>query len=247
LYLFTVARRYLPFANSYFALWYMNTIGLPVANVCYFYSNILDLLITFENLTIFIKRFDEFSKKCMASPNILCMALFITCLIIDLPYFFFYVPSTQLVYFSRNTSYVFTDYEITEFGRSLAGEAILYFQYVVRDIVPLVLLAFLSTTLIIQLKRYIRKQEVIASRNNYQANDVLVGSITTGNNVAETLSEIVGSSAEAKNRERIINETLMVVVICLMDFLKNTIILVSIIYSSVGKGLVGEFRLIFFE
>jgi hypothetical protein len=244
LYSFTVVRRFLPFANSYFALWYMNTIGLPIANVCYFYANILDLLIIFENLTIFIKSVDGFSKKRMASPNIICMALFMICLIIDLPYFFFYSPSQQLVNLSSNETYLFTNYEITEFTLSYAGQAILYFQYIVRDIFPLVFLVILSATLIIQLKRYLRKQKFIASRNNqHDVKEMTLGTIQTGNNVAEILSEIVVLRAEAKTRRSIINETLMVVVISFMDLLKNAIILISIVHSSIEQGVVGEFML----
>jgi hypothetical protein len=242
LYSFTVVRRFLPFANSYFALWYMNTIGLPIANVCYFYSNILDLLITLEKLSIFIKSVDEFSKKHMRSPNIICMVLFMTCLIINLPYFFFYEPSTQLVYFSPNETYVFTNYEISGFTKSHLGQAILYFQYLVRDIVPLIFLVLMNTSLIVQLNRYVRNRRVMAFQNA-PARDFSVATmgmprISSLAIVVQT--EIIISKATIKARKTTINATLMVFVICLMAFVKNTIILVSIIHSSIEQGIVGE-------
>jgi hypothetical protein len=59
LYPFTVVRRYLKLSNSYFSLWYMNSIGLPIANLCYFFNTMVDVLITFEKLSIFVKRLEN--------------------------------------------------------------------------------------------------------------------------------------------------------------------------------------------
>jgi hypothetical protein len=214
----------------------MNTIGLPIANVCYFYSNILSLLITIENLSIFVKPVEKFSKKYMASPKLICMAVFILCFIIDFPYFFFYVPSTQLVNLSSNETYLFTNYEISEFTHSHIGHAILYFQYVARDIVPIILLVFLNSSLIVQLNRYVRKRAIMTSQPVLPAQHVHAVSPE----IALAVRAEFISKAVVKARRTTINATRMVCAICLMAFGKNTIILVSIIYSSVHESIVGE-------
>ncbi len=71
LYSFTVTRRYLEFSDTYFALWYMNSIGLPVANLCYFYNTVIDLLIAFEKLSFFVKRLESLNKRVFSRPQLL--------------------------------------------------------------------------------------------------------------------------------------------------------------------------------
>jgi hypothetical protein len=73
-----------------------------------------------------------------------------------------------------------------------------------------------------------------------QANDMSLGTATAAMNASQSQRASVNSSAAARTRNTNIKATLMVVVICLMAFIKNTIILVSIVYLFVAQGIVGR-------
>jgi hypothetical protein len=223
-YPFCVVRRYLPFANTYFALWYMNAIGLPIANVCYYYNMILDILVTFEKLSIFVKRLENLNKKYFTRPEMICIIVFMAVLLIDLPYFFFYTPSSQLVYFSPNETYEFTNYHISEFTRSKLGQIILYIQYVIRDIIPLILLIGLNLALVYQLKLFIEKKKGMTAQ---------VG-IVNGKELNKT------NPAIKKMQKSQVNQSIMVILICVSSLIKSSIILISIVYSSVQQGIVAN-------
>jgi hypothetical protein len=244
---FTVVRRFLPFSNTYFSLWYMNSIALPTANVCYFYMTVLDVFITFEKLTIFIKRLDVLNKKYIDRPHLICMLAFAFCFLVDFSYYFFYVPKAELVYFSPNETYVFYNYEITEFTRSHIGQAIIYIQYALRDVTPLVLLVILNVTLIVELKRYMRNKKNITRRRGasggLQAMENSIGVTAVAaklNATAKRSTTSKLSAAAAKARRTNVNASIMVIFICIMTFIKSAIIMISIVVALVETSMVSN-------
>jgi hypothetical protein len=251
LYPFTVVRRYLPFADTYFALWYMNAIGLPIANVCYYYNLILDILITFEKLSIFVKRFENLNKKYLTRPQIICMVVFIVVLLIDLPYFFFYTATVELVYLSTNETYEFANYEISEFTQSKIGSVILFIQYAIRDIIPLLCLIALNVALIHELKKYIRKKRRLTNVQTIELADrgtttmpvnlqlTQITALDTRNSVLK--KKDTNSDAMIKKAQKShVSTTFMVILICVFSFVKSSIILTSIVYSSLEQGIVAN-------
>jgi hypothetical protein len=243
LYSFTVVRRYLPFANTYFALWYMNSIGLPIANVCYYYNLILDILITFEKLSIFVKRLEILNKKYLTRPQIICMVVFIVALLIDLPYFFFYTPSEQLVYFSPNETYLFVNYEISDFTQSQLGQITLYIQYVFRDILPLLCLIGLNVVLIRQLEMYMKKKRKMTSVGVIEGNATAIAVLFTTFNPSLDKTPSLHKISSQKNKQMQktqVSTSIMVILICVLSFIKSSVILISIVYSSVQQGIIAN-------
>jgi hypothetical protein len=228
---FTVVRRFLPFSNSYFALWYMNSVGLPIANVCYFYMTVLDAFITFEKLTIFVKRLEVINKKYLSRPHLICILSFLYCFLIDFSYFFFYEPKSEVVYFSPNETYLFYNYEITDFTLSPVGHTIIYLQYFLRDVMPLVLLIILTVTLIVELKRYMRNKKNITRQRQID---------TVQNTVENSIVVTKTSTAAAKVRKTNFNASMMVIFICILAFIKSGIILISIIYALVETSMISN-------
>jgi hypothetical protein len=136
----------------------MNSIGLPVANLCYLYNALIDIMITLEKLSIFLKRLETFNKKYLTQPSLLCVLIFAVCFIIDLPYFFIYEPTAQLVYFSPNETYLSYNYHMTEFAESMVGMVIVNVQYACRDILPLLVLPILNIVLTLELRKNMKKK-----------------------------------------------------------------------------------------
>jgi hypothetical protein len=239
LYPFTVVRRYLPFADTYFALWYMNAIGLPFANVCYYYSLILDILITFEKLSIFVKKMEIVNKKYFARPQLICIVVFIVVLLIDLPYFFFYTPTVKLVYLSPNETFEFANYEISEFTQSQIGSIILFIQYAVRDIIPLLLLIVLNVTLVRQLELYMMKKVKMTNVGVIEGNAGTIAGPARFSIDTVTVNRKTAAKNKKIQRSQV-STSVMVILICVLSFIKSSIILVSIVYSSMEQGIVAN-------
>jgi hypothetical protein len=222
----------------------MNTIGLPIANVCYYYNLILDILVSFEKLSIFVKRLEIINKKYFINSQLICIVVFIVVLLIDLPYFFFYTPTVQLVYFSPNETYEFANYQLSDFTQSTIGSLVLYIQYAVRDIMPLLFLIGLNVALVYQLNLYMSKKIGITNQVGRVEGMTQTATLiqTTLTSRLENKKKPVDANA-AKNkkiRKSQISTSIMVILICVFSFIKSSIILISIVYSSVNQSIVAN-------
>jgi hypothetical protein len=83
---YSYSPRYFQFALNYLARIYRCHIVNSLATTLYFYSNIFDLIITFERLSIFMHHLDFFKRK---SPYTISLIGLIACTIINSPIFFF--------------------------------------------------------------------------------------------------------------------------------------------------------------
>lgn len=136
IYAFMNSRRYIPFGNSWFALVYINQLAVPVVNTCYYYNNILDILMLLDKLSIFVKILRIFNQRILRKPVLICIIAGLICVLLNIPIYLLNAPSVKLVYLNTNETYLFYSDHITNFGLSKLGEVLDYIDNVIRDVVP---------------------------------------------------------------------------------------------------------------
>ena len=111
--------RLINWSNSFWTQAYYNYVYTPVANLSYFYSGVLDIVILLERIAIFNKLVKTYLDK--LSPTFVCTVLFALCTFIDFPYFFVYVPFSFTAKLDANTSYTIWFSDASPFAKSIAG------------------------------------------------------------------------------------------------------------------------------
>jgi hypothetical protein len=95
--------RILEWSYSYGAQVYYNYILIPVANICYLYISVLNIVILLDRMSYFSVRMRNFFKL---SPYKVSMIAFVVYFLVDLPYCFIYAPNSAEV--KLNRAYIFT-------------------------------------------------------------------------------------------------------------------------------------------
>lgn len=228
------ARRYLSFGNTWYAMVYVNQVAIPVVNTCYFYNNMLDLMMVFEKLCIFVRKFAYFNKKYIKKPLTPCVILFSICLIINLPIFFAYTPVVEEVFLDQNKSVQLYSYDLTQFEKSTFGLFLMYLGNFFRDILTFIILVCLNCILIWHLREYYEKKNKMIS---------ISGKNIEGLTLSNFLKSII-SSQSVKNkqlkkqialahRNPEIKSIIMVLVICGMTFAKSILVIGIVIMPNI--------------
>ena len=221
---------------------YSNSIGLPFANVCYFYNLILDLLVSFEKLSIFVKRLENINKNYFSWPHLVSIAAFLVCLIVDFPFFFFYVPTERTAWLSQNVSFDFWLYQMSDFTKSNVGQATLYIQHAVRDLIPIIILVTMNIMLVVQLKRYVNKKKAFTKNNTKIATSILENTKLATSNMVGSSAILTSKAASSSNKasKATISTSLMVISICIQSAIKSCVMLASITYHSIQTDVLAK-------
>ena len=215
LFAFVNARRYLSFSNSWFAMVYSLQVVTPCVYVTYFYNNMLDLYLAFDKLSIFNGYLSNINKKVFKRPYLVCFVTAIYCILVDLPIFFTFSPTAEEVNLSENETYLFYDYKLSDFGVSNIGVIYTAIDFFLMDVLPFLFLVLLNIPLAIYLRRYYKsKSKIVKTRKNLRKVE----------------------SKEKRSKE--VNAGLMVLLICLVSFIKNSLIIIAIVYTYIEIGLV---------
>lgn len=241
LFVFCNARRYLGFSNSWVSMMYLNQIGSPAVNTCYFYNNMIDIMLTLDKLTIFIKSLSVFKNKYLKNPLIVSVVLCAYCVIVNLPIFFTAIPDTWIVKLSPNETYIFYDYRITDFNQTPTGIVFSFIDYVLRDILPFVIIVILNVLLIVLLKRYMNKRKSLTGNSRKRSVTKSTAlSENTSKSAATSASSNVKDSQAAAAKKSEINAAIMVVTICCISFMKNTLIITSIVMAFIQISIISN-------
>ena len=147
------------FTNTMEALTYGAYFYVPLYSTIYFCNSFLDVIISMERLSLFVsffKRISAYSWKSM------CSILFVTCLAINFPYFFFYKPQVYNVKLDTNETFSIYSWDLTDFADSLSGKIVAYVIYFIRDTLTLFLEAILNIASVVLMKKYLdRKRNVV--------------------------------------------------------------------------------------
>jgi hypothetical protein len=206
--------RLFSFVNSYTAQLFAQFIYIPIANFCYFYNGVLEILILLDRISIMNLRV----KQCIKlSPAKICLIAGLACFIIDLPYYFTYEPGAKTILLSGNTTFTAWYLGTTSFATSQPGTVIVFVVAAVRDILVMLILVVLNVTSFILLSRYFKqKRQSISGSCPGRA-----GSISTQDRAAAE-----GHVSRAEKRA-----VIMVTLMCVMSVASHVSILIATVYS----------------
>ena len=135
----------------------------------YFFGNILDLFISMDRISIFIKRLDSFRKM---KPYILCFCICLGCFIVNSPLVITYELMTNQDYFTKNVTSYCTPNEL---GKTKYGLALNLLVILIRDILTLTFEIISSYFIIYHYKIYSIVKNVnatVAAADQIDANNL---------------------------------------------------------------------------
>lgn len=216
--------RYFEFANTYEAHFYATMVYIPVSNVFLLYGSLLDICISIERSSIFYVKLKKLSKF---NPNNVCLIFLVISILIGLPYFFINCPSYYDAPYFNDSFFRLWYWDITEFGRSLAGQILTYFNFVVRDVVFLFIELGLNIFAIVLFRNYFRNKAKLLGKGNKVSQVPLKSNLDTNstetpNATAQTshTSKIRIKPAESNSfssQEK--NLTIMIIIMCFLSII----------------------------
>lgn len=100
----TTPTQVISFANTYAANWYVSYIYLPCINLNYFFTTILNIVMTLDRIALFVPKL---KKLYSINHYLVCAAILLMCFIFGFPVFYFYKPNSTLLKLRDNVSFRF--------------------------------------------------------------------------------------------------------------------------------------------
>ena len=145
------------FTNTYESSIYIIYLLNVLQPVFYFYSSILEICVVIERSLYFLPR--QFGKIRKISFNKFTFSLFVFSVIIHIPSFFFLDLTYLDVELAENTWFRIWYANVTYFSNTVIGLFFTYFQYLVRDILPLVIKIALNSILMYLVRAYVNESK----------------------------------------------------------------------------------------
>ena len=149
-----LAQRMFSFTNTYDGMAY-NYIFTLLQPIFFLFSCFLEIFILIERSMYFLPK--RFRKMQNINFNKLILFLFLFCVILHIPTFFFFIPAYEDVHLDRNTMFRIWYMAVTNFSYTLTGKVLTYLQYLMRDFLPLIMKLILNTMLVYLAKSYVKK------------------------------------------------------------------------------------------
>jgi hypothetical protein len=231
---FLHSKRFIDF-NSYFSSFYITYIYIYLSNMGYFYGCMLDIMLILEQIFILKNKVNILNKY---SAYVYSGVLFVICLVINMPFFFAFVPASLTVDLSSTLNYTFYYVNYSYFATTQIGSIILLIVYVLRDITTLILQAVCSIWLIIDLKKYLAKKSTLVKKRVtivIDSKQTLSRENPVMNTTSSTRLSVTKSALKPKGNKADVNATLMVITISILSILEHLSIL--LILGSLQLGI----------
>ena len=147
--------RYLEFTNSYAATVYGCLVNYPISNVCYIFGSTLDIVISIERCSIFLARLKALLNH---PPKVACLVLFLISVLVGGPFFFIDTPNYFDVQLDARTNYRIWYWDLSMFGKSLAGKVLVFAGYFIRDVLFFVVELVFNVVSIVLFKKYFKNK-----------------------------------------------------------------------------------------
>jgi hypothetical protein len=236
----STSRLIFPWATSEWAVcWYIYAY-IPVVNTEYFYSTVLDILITLDKIACFKTNVRSMIK--LSSYKISAIAAALT-LAVNFPFFFFFRPIARTFVINSNETVTFWLQTTTAFAQSGVGTVLSFTILAIRDVVTMLLVIVLSIISAWCLKEYLDKRSKLVSKkrvgvaptNDRTATSTAATVATTSIGKPSGRAETDASSSTRQNEEKetraVKKLTIMVLMICLLSVLEHLNVLLGITYS----------------
>ena len=162
---FSYSSRYFQFALSFVARIFRCQFYNSVVTLLYYYSNILDIFITFERLSQFILRPNKFFNK--FSPYKTCFIAFIFCLVLNSPsYLWNYVISDEEFYQGARDLVNIESFSYcgrSEFVKSNLGGILSLVMIIIRDLLTVIFEIMLNIYSIYYYRMFLQRKNQLAA------------------------------------------------------------------------------------
>jgi hypothetical protein len=225
----------LPWSNGYWPQAYFNFILIPVTCILYFYGSVLNIFILLDRIAYFNKTVNKFFTL---PPYKICAISFVAVFVIDMPFYFQFVPLFEIKRIDANTTFTIWFSGNSEFINSHLGKILTYVLVSIRDLGIVIVEIILNITSIVLLKQHFEKKKQIAAPThlkNTESSHSLNG--PTNRNASETegtanqhgtsVSRKCRSSGGSRAEQR---ATLMCIILCVFSIMNHVVMFTCIIY-----------------
>ena len=196
------SHRYVSISNTYGALFYGNYFYLPITSTLNFYGSILDILINLERLSCFKTRIKSFFRY---PARYVCLIAFISCLLVNSPYFLINEPGVFDAPLSNSTYFRIYYWAITDYSQTLTGKTLNYVVYFIKDVLTFIVEISINISSIIFFKKYLKLK-------------LTINTVSINGKIDVNLS--------LKEKKL----TIMVISMCCLSFLTHSVYVTSVIY-----------------
>jgi len=187
---------------------YITTLIQPIV---FLYSALLEICIVIERSLYFLSK--RLRKIHIIEFNKLIIILFLLSVVVHLPFFFLYVPSYADVQLKQQTRYRIWFINYTDFSFSLFGKILIYAQYLIRDISPLIAKIILNSLLI-----YL----VISYKNKSKKDKIIKTQMSTVFNLRKQVNITNGNYISKKDR----NQAFVSLIMCIFSMFEHILTIV---------------------
>ena len=146
--------------GDYFGFYRCRIFGYAMIALLFF-SNIMEIFIIIDRLSIFFKKFELLRKL---NPYILSSITLTSCFIITLPLIISYYPNNIEIISASNISAVCVP---NEFGKTQIGIIVNLILIIFRDIITLIIEIVLSVLATFYFKKFMKKRSVFSCVHNF--------------------------------------------------------------------------------
>ena len=148
------ARTIFEFANTYLAEVISNYFIYTTVYIFYFYGSTLEICIILERSQFFLPK--RFKKVKLQRFKLLFIIIFLISILIQTPFYF--IIEINYIDVPLNSS-LYRIYYVgaSSFGTSVAGVVIIYVDYAIRDLMPLVIKIMLNFVLVYFVRQYMSR------------------------------------------------------------------------------------------
>jgi hypothetical protein len=221
--------RILSWSNSFGTQVYFNYVMIPLSNLFYFHSTVLDIVILLDRICLLNIQMKQKMKWLHQYPYRLCAFIFMLCILVDFPYFFVFIPAQATVQLNQTTPFVIHYSSTSPFAASELGKILTFMVYAVRDVAVMVIQFSLNIASAVLLKRHFQKKQKISATSTLQGRSVV--SEATTHETAEPSRQSGARKTKKVEFSKLENDTtIMIMIMCVVSFLVHVILLFAIIY-----------------
>jgi hypothetical protein len=220
--------RLFPWANARQAQDYISYVYIPIMNTCYFFSTLLDILITIERISLIKTRFKLVLKL---TAYKMCMAAFLLCCIINVPFYFTFQTSSALFQLDTGSAYTIWFPEPSAFARSRAGMIINFIIAFIRNLFLMTVEILLNVISIYYFKQYlIKHSKAVQTLRGNMVHGIAEfnGTPNQYNTNNQHLAREPPSHATARSDQR---ACFMVTSLCILSIFEHVIFTASDVYT----------------
>ena len=161
-------RQFFTITNSFEASFYSNYIFFPAQNSLILFSGCIEICLVVERMLYLLPR--TFKRIKLIRFRLFFFGLFTLCLAVNILGVFLFEPTFAEIQLDEKTTFRIWYVGLANFYFSLAGQIVNYFEYVLRDVLPMTLNIIINSLSIYTVGKYVRDKQKITAANSHMLN-----------------------------------------------------------------------------